>query len=296
MPASLCGVVAIKPSRGRISPAPEGQVMMGHSEYGPLTRSVSDVAAFLEAASGPEPGDPAACPTPARPFRRELDTEPRRLRVGAFLEPQVAGVDIDAACVDAARAVAAALEGAGHDVSAEFPAAYDDEDYLDHFIDTVAPTLGGLFGFIGGVVGRSLDEADVEPQTWYWYRRGQGRSAADLAADLTWLDGYRRRMADWWASGFDLLVAPSFPRAKLPMGLPEDGGEGTRRNIDLIRVTAPFNTTGQPALTIPAALADGVPVGAQLVAAYGREDLLLQVGHQLERIVGCGTWRPHLGY
>jgi amidase len=295
MPASLCGVVTLKPSRGRISPAPEGQVMMGHSEYGPLARSVRDVAAFLDVASGPEPGDPAACPPPARPFGHEHDIEPKRLRIGTFLEPSLAGVAIDSACTDAVRAVAAVLEGAGHEVSTEFPAAYDDELYLDHFIDTIAPTLGGVFAFVGERIGRPIGEADVEPQTWYWYRRGQGRSGADLADDLIWLDGYRRRMAAWWASGFDLLVAPSFPLAKLHMGLPEDGGEGTRRNINLIRVTAPFNTTGQPALTVPSALADGVPVGVQLVAAYGREDLLLQVGGQLEEAIGWGAWRPDAG-
>lgn len=292
MPASLCGVVTMKPSRGRISSAPDGQVMMGHSEYGPLARSIADVAAFLDVSSGPEPGDPIACPPPARLFSSEMGVDPGRLRVGAYLGDHVGGVAIDPVCTQAVRAVSERLEDAGHEVSDAFPAPYDDEEYLEHFIDTIAPSLAGLFDILSAGLGRPIRENDVEPQSWYWYSRGLRRTGGDLASDLAWLDGYRRRMAQWWASGFDLLIAPSFPRARLPLGLPEDGAETTRQNIDLIRTTAPFNTTGQPGLTVPATLDGGMPVGVQLVADYGREDVLLQVGQQLEAAIGWTEWRP----
>ena len=292
MPASLCGCVALKPSRGRISQAPDGEAMMGHNEYGPLARSIADAAAFLDVASGPEPGDPVTAPIPARAFSVEAETEPSRLRIGAFLDSQIADTTIDRSCTDAVRLVADRLEAAGHHVVNEAPAAYTEKEYLEHFIDTIAPTLGGLFDYISSVIGRPLTEDDVEPQTWYWFARGSRRTGSDLANDLTWLAGYRRRMAAWWSSGFDLMVAPAFPRAGLELGLTEDGAEGTRRNIDLIRLTAPINSTGQPALTVPALIANGLPIGVQIVAAYGREDLLLQVGHQLEAAIAWRDWRP----
>ncbi len=295
MPASLCGCVALKPSRGRISQAPDGEAMMGHNEYGPLARSIGDVAAFLDVASGPEPGDPVTPPSPARSFSTEAELDPSPLRIGVFLGSQLAATAIDRSCTEAVRLVADRLATAGHDVIDDAPAAYTDEEYLDHFIDTIAPSLGGLFDHVAEVVGRPLTEDDVEPQTWYWFSRGARRTGSELANDLTWLADYRRRMAAWWSSGWDLLVAPAFPRAALELGMSDDGAEQTRRNIDLIRLTAPINSTGQPALAVPALIADGLPIGVQIVGAYGREDLLLQVGRQLEAVTRWRDWHPARG-
>ena len=187
MPASLCGCVALKPSRGRISQAPDGEAMMGHNEYGPLARSIADVAAFLDLASGPEPGDPVTPPLPARSFSMEAELKPSPLRIGVFLGTQLAATAIDRSCTDAVRVVAERLATAGHNVIEDAPVAYTDEEYLEHFIDTIAPTLGGLFDRIAEVVGRPLTEADVEPQTWYWFSRGSQRTGSDLANDLSWL-------------------------------------------------------------------------------------------------------------
>lgn len=290
MPASLCGVLAMKPSRARISQSPMGETMMGHSEYGPLARCVDDLAAFLDACAGAEPGDPTTCPPPPSTFASLVGQDPGRLRVGGFTGTSLGGVEVHAAHSRAVQLCLGALAECGHDVSEEFPAAYDEAEYLEHFIDTIAPTLVPLLQYIGSERGSPIEEHDVEPSTWYWYTRGLRRQAGELAADLMWLDGYRRRMGQWFSADADLLVAPSFMGATPKLGYPEDGAETTRRNIDLIRATAPFNTTGQPAMTIPITRVDGLPVGVQIVAPVGREDLLLQVGRQLEDHLGWREW------
>jgi amidase len=150
-----------------------------------------------------------------------------------------------------------------------------------------------MLRFFGSLIGRPVEESDVEPSTWYWYERGLRRDAGDLAGDLAWLDGFRRRFAAWWSAGFDLLVAPAFPRPAPRLDSFSEGGERTRALIDLIRATAPVNTAGQPALAVPAGFtSDGLPVGAQLVAAYGHEDVLVRTGSQLEDAVGWREWKP----
>jgi amidase len=295
MPASLCGAVTMKPTRGRISQAPDGAVMMGHSEYGALTRDVEDLALFLDVASGAEPGDPVGCAPLSASFSAWPGRPPRPLRVGSFRQDNLGGIAVDDACLQAVRVAGLALQDLGHEVTESFPAAYADPDYLDRFIDTLAPGVVGILGYLSFVAGRPVSPDEVEPSTRYWYERGLTRTGADLAADVMWLDGYRRRMAGWWATGYDLLLAPSFMRATPRLGSLEEGGEATRRNVDLVRATAPFNTTGQPALTVPVCLVDGLPVGVQIVAAFGREDLLLQVGAQLQDAIGWAHGQPSAG-
>jgi amidase len=295
MPASLCGAVTMKPTRGRISQAPDGAVMMGHSEYGALTRDVEDLALFLDVASGAEPGDPAGCPPLSAAFSESAGGAPGALRVGAFLADNLGGIAVDDACLQAVREAGSALRSLGHEVTESFPAAYQDPDYLDRFIDTLAPGVVGVLGYLSAVADRPVSPDEVEPSTRYWYERGLTRGGADLTGDVMWMDGYRRRMAEWWAGGYDLLLAPSFMRATPRLGALQEGGEATRRNIDLVRATAPFNTTGQPALTVPVSIVDGLPVGVQIVAAFGREDLLLQVGLQLQGAIGWTDHRPPAG-
>lgn len=295
MPGSLCGAVTMKPTRGRISHAPDGALMMGHSEYGALTRDVADLALFLDIASGAEPGDPVGCSPLSASFSASAGRPPRSLRVGSFLEGNLGGIPVDDACLRPVREAGVALRSLGHEVTEAFPAAYQDPDYLDRFIDTLAPGVVGILGYLSVVAGRPVSPDEVEPSTRYWYERGLARTGADLAADVMWMDGYRRRMAEWWAKGYDLLLAPSFMRTTPLLGALKEGGEATRRNIDLVRATAPFNSTGQPALTVPVSVVDGLPVGVQIVAAFGREDLLLQVGAQLQEAIEWTHRRPASG-
>ncbi|MDH3705759.1 MAG: amidase family protein, partial [Acidimicrobiia bacterium] len=135
--------------------------------------------------------------------------------------------------------------------------------------------------------GRPITENDVEPGTWIMAQFGDAIGSADVlamqGAQMTW----RRQMASWWADGFDLLLTPTCMRPAPPIGeltaTPDDPMRGAMGSIPYAAFTSPFNVTGQPGISLPLAqTADGLPIGMQLVAAYGREDLLFQVAGQLE--------------
>lgn len=296
MPAALCGVSALKPSHARISQAPDWEVMMGHNDNGAVARHVADLAAFLDLAEGGVAGDPAAFRFDERGSHQEavaaIDRAPT-LRVGLFTGESIGGVTIDAGVVAAVREAGRLLESAGHEVEEAWPAAYLEPELLDHFIDAIAPTLVDLIAGVEHTIGRTVDvRTELEPITRYWYERGAARTAGQLAADLRWLGGYRRRLCGWWADGWDVLVAPSFPSTTRPLGLVEDGGDLTRRNIDLVRATVPFNTSGQPAVTVPAFLSEDGPVGVQLVGAPGRDRTVLVAAAQIQALNGSATWMP----
>ena len=291
MPATLCGVVALKPTHNLISQAPDWEVMTGHSEYGPLARHLEDISGFLRVTAGRSAGDPPGGAPFAADHGREAQ---RRLRIGLCITGELGGVEIDPGVVEAVLMAGQILSDAGHEVEVAWPAAYGEADYLEHFIDAIAPTLVDLLGGLQIELGLRLDPArDIEPASRYWYERGLRLSAGDFAATLRWLGDYRRRMAMWWESGWDVLVAPSFPTASHALGRPEDGAEATRRNIDLVRTTAPFNTTGQPALTVPVLVRDGdCPIGVQLVGAPYSEASLIRLGAEIEEFTGSSRWRP----
>lgn len=296
MPAALCGVSALKPSHGRISQAPDWEVMMGHNDNGAVARHVVDLAAFLDATDGSAPGDPAAHradgPGSHVDAVTALDTG-RPLRVGLFTSHEVGGVAIDAAVRDAVVEAGRLLGAAGHMVEEAWPSAYAEDELLDHFIDAIAPTLVDLVSGLGQALGRTIDPtAELEPITQYWFERGSRRTAGQLAGDLRWLGGFRRRLCRWWTDGWDILVAPSFPLAVRPLGLPEDGGRLTRSNIDLVRATVPFNTSGQPAVTVPALLTGDGPVGVQLVGAPGHDRQVLVAAAQLQSLNHSWRWSP----
>jgi Asp-tRNA(Asn)/Glu-tRNA(Gln) amidotransferase A subunit family amidase len=269
--------------------------MMGHNDNGAVARHVVDLAGFLDVTEGYVPGDPAAhsLDGPGSHVAALDGSELTTLRIGLFLKDSVGGVGIDPAVQAAISTAGHLLASAGHAVEEAWPHAYDEPELLEHFIDAIAPTLVDLLGGLAALLGRPVDPAkELEPVSRYWYERGSRRTAADLAADLRWLGGYRRRLTSWWSQGWDLLVAPSFPNATRPLGLHEDGGEETRRNIDLVRATVPFNTSGQPAVTVPSLLTEEGPIGVQIVGAPGRDRQVLVVAAQLAGLTGSSGWHP----
>jgi amidase len=296
MPAALCGVAALKPTHGRISQSPDWEVMMGHNDNGAIARHIVDLAGFLDVTEGCVPGDPAAHRFDGAGSHLAALQAPlsgAKLRIGLFLNETVGGVPIEPAVRDAVVTVGGLLASAGHTVEDAWPRAYDEPELLDHFIDAIAPSLVDLLAGLGAMLGRPVEPMDdLEPVSRYWYERGSRRTAGDLAGDLRWLGGYRRRLAGWWSEGWDLLVAPSFPTATRLLGLEEDGGDQTRRNIDFVRTTVPFNTSGQPAVTLPAVLTDKGPIGVQLVGAPGHDRLVLLAASELAAMTGSAHWYP----
>jgi amidase len=293
----MCALVGLKPTRGRSSFGPGlGERWSGFSSEFAVTRSVRDAAALLDCVAGAMPGDPYSAAPPARPFRLAVGADPGRLRVG-FLRRAPRGIEVHPDCAGGVQDVARALESLGHAVEESHPDALDDPAVAAHYVTVVACNTARALEAWGERVGRPVADADVEPLTWELAQRGGELPATRLLATLEWVHRYGRRLAAWWEGGFDLLLTPT--QAQPPMRL----GEIHSTRAEPLRAlvlsapygvfTFPFNLSGQPAISVPARwTADGRPVGAQLVAPTGREDLLLGVAAQLETALGAAERRP----
>ncbi|HLY48204.1 MAG TPA: amidase [Solirubrobacteraceae bacterium] len=290
IPASHCGLVGLKPTRARVSLAPDfGDLFGGLVIELALTRSVRDTAAILDAVQGPAPGDPYAVPAPARPYVDEVGADPGRLRIGVMTTPPGGQFETHPECITAVRNAAAALEELGHDIEESHPAEMDVPELVANFIVRWTAAQDYNLKYWGGVIGRELGPEDVEPGTWALAEQGRSQTGGDLLLAVEQAQASSRRLAEWWANdGFDLLLTPTCAEPPPRLGEfdapPDNPLAPLVRSIPFGTFTAGFNTTGQPAISLPLHMTeDGLPVGVQLVAAYGREDVLLRVASQLEQ-------------
>jgi amidase len=293
IPASECGLVGLKPTRARVSSAPEfGDVMGGLTCELVVSRSVRDTALVLDAVHGMEPGDPFTAPTPDRPFLDELGVSPGRLHIGLMTQSPGGSVAVHRNCVEAAEAAGRLLESLGHDVDLSHPKALDDPDYTGHFITNWAAGAAWNLDYWTRRTGVEVGPSDVEPLTWALAEVGRSSNAADWLWAREWLQVNARDIASWWTEGFDLLLTPTIAEPPPPLGTfdspPDNPLHGLFRAAEVVPFTPPFNGTGQPAISLPLHWsAEGLPIGVQLVAAFGREDVLLRVAAQLE---GAQPW------
>jgi amidase len=285
IPASCCGLVGLKPSQGRISLGPIRDETALSVELC-VSRTVRDTATLLDAVRGPGIGDTVIAPTPARRYVLELGADPGRLRIG-LLDHNPQGGAIAPECATAARAVATLLESLGHTVEPAWPAALADTSLRLHFATLWSTNMAVGLRKFEEQVGRPLAADEFEPIN---------RAQAEIAAHFTAVDyalafsaatHFRRALQTWWTEGWDLLLTPTVAELPLPLGVignnPDNPLEAVERAFQFIPFTPPFNMSGQPAINVPVEWTDtGLPVGVQLVAAYGREDVLLRVASQLE--------------
>ena len=295
IPSALCGLVGLKPSRGRVSNGPQ-ESESGLTVLHVLTRTVRDSAALLDVQAVPFPGDTAVAPRPARPFAEAVGRDPGRLRIGLWLDsPGDGGVEVDAECAAAASRAAALLEGLGHHVEPAGPPALTDEHLLANFAKTWGVATAFALDQIGEMLGRPLTADDVEAATWFSAERGRRTPGTDLLRTQHARQLFGRAMAAWWAGGWDLLLTPATARPAPRLGelvsSAENPLQSFANSLPYGTFTLPFNLTGQPAISVPMGhTPGGLPVAAQLVAAYPQEDLLLAVAAQLE---ATNPW-PHL--
>jgi amidase len=289
IPASECGLVGLKPSRGRVSLGPDtGDAWHGLAIEGVVSRSVRDTAAVLDAIAGWMPGDPYAAPPQKRPFVEEVSANPGRLRIGVLKRAPQGGAPLHADCVAAVEDVAKQLASLGHTVEESHPAALDEHEYLEHFTTLIACHTVQTLDLLGQLGGKAITANDVELWTWLFAERGRGVSAAQYLATAQWLQVWTRRVAQWWADGFDLLLTPTLAAPPPPLGTlvatPDHPDRGWERLLALLQFTPPYNITGQPGISLPLFWnAAGLPIGTQLVSQLGGEDLLIRVAAQLEQ-------------
>lgn len=287
MPASCCGVVGMKPTRGRNPLGPEyGDLFAGAWAEHVITRSVRDNAAFLDATGGPASGDPYCAPAPLRPFLEATECEPRRLRVAVSTKlPDGRPLHPDSA--EAVRRVANAMADMGHEVTEgnpEFEVAIAVEDFFTLF----SAALAARVDLWSQRLGRSPTDADLEAYTRYLVDRGRRCSAPDLMNIVTRLQRHSRDVAaffdvnDIWLS--PTLGIPSFPLGYLDVSADVTVDEVLARDEVITAFTWIANLTGQPAISYPAYRGvDGEPIGVQLTGRFGDEDAILGAAASLER-------------
>jgi len=284
IPASCCGILGLKPSRGRVSAAPFGS-LEGLSTAGPLARTTRDAAALLDVLAGYEPGDPWWAPPPERPFADEVGAPPGRLRVAVTATPPV-DVPVDPECRAALEEAAALLVELGHDVVEATP-PWERAEYGRTFVAIwqAGPALYPVERDLVTPLNRELAEL------------AEATSSATYARTVAELHAYARRVVSFWRE-HDVVVTPTLALPPVPIGWQEttDGAVAQLlRNLEFTPFTSIANVTGLPALSLPLHRTPaGLPVGVQAIGPPAGDALLLRLAAQVETARPWADLRPSL--
>src|SRR5215472_11736882 len=294
IPASECGLVGLKPTRGRVSQGPLiGEGWAGGTIDGSVARTVRDAAGVLDVISQRMPGEPYYAPPLPRPLAQEVGADPGGLRIGVLDHAADERFLDDPQCRVAVAAAAGLLESLGHQVAQSSPAAMFEPEFARHFTTIIAADTEATFRAFEAALGRPIGDAEIEPRNAAYRDAGRALGAVEYLQARLWIGQWARKMASWW-DDFDLLLTPTLGAPPPELGWFTAAGpeaEG-RRIASFIPYVAQFNMTGQPAVSLPLHWTpDGLPVGVQLVAAYGREDILVRIASQLEQ---AAPWADRL--
>jgi len=285
IPAACCGLVGLKPQRGRISLAPEaGEAYL--VQDGVLTRTVAETAALLDVLSGHVLGDASWAPPPAEPFGAQAAREVGRKRIAVTTLPPIPDVDIDPTCAKAAHDAAALLESLGHEVVEADP-PWQDGSLLKTFTANFGPALSTQIEFIALVNGREPTADDMEPLSWAIYQLSKGIDSVQASLATFQLHAVARALITW-ISDYDFVITPALaeapvkhdtinPCSEMPMA-------DFTRSGHFTPFTAGMNITGSPAISLPLYQRDDVdlPVGVQVIGQPAGEGDLLALAAQLE--------------
>jgi amidase len=299
IPASECGLVGLKPSRGRATMGPEvGESWAGLVARLAVTRTVRDAAGLLDAVAGPGVGDPYWAPPPTRPFVDELGADPGALRIGWTAQPFDGSFATDPQVAAATEATANLLEQLGHRVEQTTLDGLDVAAATTHFLTCYSAWVAADLDHLGELVGEPVTAEGVEAGTWATAEGGRAVTATEYLAALDGLHAVTRQAVAWWAvEGYDLLLTPTIPELPPTLGQfapqPDNPLAGLFRSSITAAFAAPFNITGQPAVSLPLHLSEeGLPMGMQFVAAPAREDVLIRLAAQLEAAHPWADRRP----
>jgi amidase len=289
IPASVCGLVGLKPTRGRVSPGPYGVDGAGLAVSGVLTRDVRDTAALLDVLDRRQPGDMFVLPGPETTFLDACERNPGQLRVGVLTTPVITDqTRVDEDCVVAVTETAVLLADLGHlvdDAPVPFPAQrWESFEALWSVLAATAPIP-------------PEKEHLLVPYTRWLRAKGRGFSGVQFAEALTGVQRTTREAAAVWAP-FDVILSPTLARLPARVGeLRNDGDPAAdfANQVEYTPWTSVWNLTGWPAISLPLhrATVDGrmLPVGVMLGGRPGSEETLLALSAQLER---ARPWRAAL--
>jgi Asp-tRNA(Asn)/Glu-tRNA(Gln) amidotransferase A subunit family amidase len=297
IPASCCGAVGLKPSRGRLSSGPTlGEAWNGLSVEHVISRSVRDSAAFLDASAGPDIGDPYTAPPPERAYLNEVGANPGTLRIAFSAEPK-SGVPIHQDCIDALTNTVSLLEHLGHQVTEAQP-------------DYDGGTLGGAIKLIiganmmAGIVTHAKktgrEPAPDEIERVIRMRASLGDSVTGTEYALAIQEMHRvGRVVGHFMNDYDVFVTPTLAQPPLDIGSlrtdTQDVDTFLQRLYGFIPFTAVYNATGQPAVSLPLHWNEaGMPIGVQFAARFGDEATLFRLASQLEQAKPWHERKPAL--
>lgn len=297
IPASACGVIGLKPSRGRVTAGPDiGEIMSGTLQEFVVSRTVRDTAVMLDAVSAPAPGDPFVITQPSRPYSQEIDAPNSKLRIAWTAESWQPGSSVSPEVVSCTQDVVSVLEKAGHELTEDSP-VFDYEEFLNTTLKAWAVGMNVGLDMYAAMMRRSISEEFLEPVMLSYYDYAKGVTTGDTFMIELNLNKFRRTFGEFFEH-YDMLLTPTLAKLPEPLGKYSK----MRTDIDyagffrLCDETKGFssaaNVTGQPAISLPLGQSkSGLPIGMQFMGRFGREDKLIRLASWLEKEM---PWRDRL--
>jgi amidase len=297
IPASACGLVGLKPSRGRVTLGPDiGEMWPGMLQEFVLSRTVRDTALMLDVVSEPVLGDPFIIIQPVRPYAHEVNAPTESLRIAWTTDSWQPGGSVNSEVVRCLEQVVSECERAGHELVEASP-VFDYEEYL-HAV-CIAWALGMYAGIdaLAAAMGRTISEETMEPVFLSFYKYSKGLAGADMMMAEFVLNKFRRTFGKFFEQ-YDMLLTPTLIKLPEPLGKytkmrTDVDYVGYMRLCDETRVhTTAANVTGQPAMTLPLGHSQsGLPIGVQFMARFGEEGALIRLASSLEQET---PWRDRI--
>ena len=288
IPASCCGLVGLKPTRGRVPNGPDSaEPLSGMAVEFAVTRTVRDAAALLDAVKGPGIGDPFEIAIPAEAYAGSTLKDPGTLKIAWMNEPW-SGAEMDKEVKDTIPRTAQLCEELGHQITEARPELVW-EQFFEATVVLWAANLAVFIDYAAMLTGRPADEDHLEATVLACYREGKQVKAETLLMAQATANHVCRGIGRFFQE-YDVLLTPTVAQPPLPLGTINandpnlDAKAWSRRTFDFCPFTPLFNTTGQPAISLPLhRSAGGLPLGVQFAGRYGDETTLLQLARQLEQ-------------
>ena len=296
IPAACCGLVGLKPQRGRISLAPDaGEQFL--VQDGMLTRTVAETASLLDLLCGPEIGDASWAPPPSEPFALQAAREPGRLRIAMTWATPLEGAEVDPVCVQAVEGAAALLESLGHEVVQVDP-PWTRPGLLDLFTAAFGPAVATQIGALERIHGRAATGQDMEPLSWGLWAGAKATDCITQRLAVLQLQSYAREIVAW-CTDYDAVLTPALAEAPVEIGTIDacstDPMGDFARSGQFTPYTAISNVTGSPAISLPLyQREDALPLGVQLIGQPVGEGGLLALAAQVEAAHPWADRRPAL--
>ena len=286
VPASNCGLVGLKPARGRITLAPAVvDFWYGGATFFCVSRTVRDTAVLLDVTSGHLPGEPYQAPAPARPFAAEVGTDPGKLRIAMVTDTPDHGSPVDGQVKQAVLDAGTLLEDLGHAVEPR-PVPYEYWSLYKTYTSIIAVQTAAFFAGMAEAVGRNATAADMAPLYWTMIEKGRRLAGVDHSNDIETMRQTCRAFLGEMAA-YDAWLMPTVPmlprtHGYYDMSLDVETYDDTLMGPDCC-FTAPFNASGSPAITVPINWSDdGLPIGVQFVGRDCDEATLIRIAAQIE--------------